>query len=159
MTGKTEVIGLSDLMTLFFIDLGCLYCKQMQRALNFFKNTLNWLKIDSVVEKLFDIQLTRMWKLLTWRWNTCHWDILYIVFSQLAVKGLSHVHFSVVLCCIGTQPAERMCQTSALILWPLHVQIVLSIIIHIYKDRRYAMVQSHRILSLLSRYDKCAVLT
>jgi hypothetical protein len=40
LTGKTEVIGLSDLMTLF-IDLGCLYCKQTQRAFNDFKNTLN----------------------------------------------------------------------------------------------------------------------
>jgi hypothetical protein len=40
MTGNTEAIGLSDLMTLF-IDLGCLYCKQTQRAFNVFKNTLN----------------------------------------------------------------------------------------------------------------------
>jgi hypothetical protein len=31
LTRKTEVTGLSDLMTLF-IDLGCLYCKQTQRA-------------------------------------------------------------------------------------------------------------------------------
>jgi hypothetical protein len=54
LTGKTDVIGLSDLMTLF-IDLGCLYCKQMQRAFNVFKNTLNWLKIDSVDLKLFKI--------------------------------------------------------------------------------------------------------
>jgi hypothetical protein len=38
LAGKTEVIGLSDLMTLF-IDLECLYCKQTQRA--FSKNTLN----------------------------------------------------------------------------------------------------------------------
>jgi hypothetical protein len=44
------VTGLSDLMPLF-IDLGCLYCKQTQRALNVFKNTLNWLKIDSVDQK------------------------------------------------------------------------------------------------------------
>jgi hypothetical protein len=34
-----------------FIDLGCLYCKQTQRAFNVFKNTLNWLKIDSVDQK------------------------------------------------------------------------------------------------------------
>jgi hypothetical protein len=40
LTWKTEVIGLSDLMTLFS-DLGCLYCTQMERALNIFKNTLN----------------------------------------------------------------------------------------------------------------------
>jgi hypothetical protein len=40
LTGKTEVIGLSDLKTLF-VDLGCLYCKQTQRAFNVFKNTLN----------------------------------------------------------------------------------------------------------------------
>jgi hypothetical protein len=36
LTGKTEVIGLSDLMTLF-INLGCLYCVQMQRAFIVFK--------------------------------------------------------------------------------------------------------------------------
>jgi hypothetical protein len=39
-TRRSEVTGLSDLMTLF-IDLGCLYCKQTQRAFNVFKNTLN----------------------------------------------------------------------------------------------------------------------
>jgi hypothetical protein len=33
LTGNTEGIGLSVLMTLF-IDLGCLYCKQAQRAFN-----------------------------------------------------------------------------------------------------------------------------
>jgi hypothetical protein len=37
---RSTVTGLSDLMTLF-IDLGCLYCKQTQRAFNVFKNTLN----------------------------------------------------------------------------------------------------------------------
>jgi hypothetical protein len=36
LTGKTEVIGLSNLMSLF-IDLGCLYCKQKQRAFNVLK--------------------------------------------------------------------------------------------------------------------------
>jgi hypothetical protein len=40
LTGKTEVIGLSDRITLF-IDLVRLYCKQTQRAFNVFKNTLN----------------------------------------------------------------------------------------------------------------------
>jgi hypothetical protein len=59
LTGKTEVIRLSDLMALF-IDLGCLYCKQAQRAFNVFKNTLNWLEIDSVDQMLFKIQLTRV---------------------------------------------------------------------------------------------------
>jgi hypothetical protein len=54
LTGKIEVIGLPDLMTLF-IDLGCLYCKQTQRAFNVFKNTLKRLKIDSVDQKLFRI--------------------------------------------------------------------------------------------------------
>jgi hypothetical protein len=48
---RSTVTGLSDLMTLF-IDLGCLYCKQTQRAFNVFKNTQNWLKIDSVDWKL-----------------------------------------------------------------------------------------------------------
>jgi hypothetical protein len=37
---RSKVTGLSDLMT-SFIDLGCLYCKQTQRAFNVFKNTLN----------------------------------------------------------------------------------------------------------------------
>jgi hypothetical protein len=49
LTGKAEVIGLSDLMTLF-IDPGCLYCKQTQRAFNVFKSTLNWLKIVSEIK-------------------------------------------------------------------------------------------------------------
>jgi hypothetical protein len=40
LTGKIEVIVLSDLMTLF-IDLRCLYCQQTQRAFNVFKDTLN----------------------------------------------------------------------------------------------------------------------
>jgi hypothetical protein len=73
LTWNTEVIGLSDLMTLF-TDLVCLYCKQTQRAFNVFKNTLNWLKIDSVDQKLFNIQLTRVWELLTRRWNAWHWE-------------------------------------------------------------------------------------
>jgi hypothetical protein len=47
---RSKVTGLSDQMTLFF-DLGCLYCKQTQRAFNVFPNTLNWLKIDSVDQK------------------------------------------------------------------------------------------------------------
>jgi hypothetical protein len=37
---RSKVTGLSDLMTLF-IDLGCLYCKQTERAFNVFTNTLN----------------------------------------------------------------------------------------------------------------------
>jgi hypothetical protein len=72
-------------MTLF-IELGCLYCKQTQRAFNNFKNTLNWLKIDSVHQKF--------------NWLECgnlsqdagtpgtEW---VIGFSQLAVKGLKSV--------------------------------------------------------------------
>jgi hypothetical protein len=40
LTGQTEVIGLSDSMTLF-INLGCLFCKQTQKAFTVFKNTLN----------------------------------------------------------------------------------------------------------------------
>jgi hypothetical protein len=47
---SSKVTGLSDLMTLF-IDLRCLYCKHTQRASNVFKNTLNWLKIDSIDQK------------------------------------------------------------------------------------------------------------
>jgi hypothetical protein len=57
-----------------FIDLGCLYCKQTQRAFNVFKNTINWLKIDSIDQELFKIQLTREWELLIRRWNAWHWE-------------------------------------------------------------------------------------
>jgi hypothetical protein len=72
-------------MTLF-IDLGWLYCKQTQRAFNVFKNTLNWLKIDSVDQKL--------------NWLECGnfsqdagtpGTERVIAFSQLAVKGLRYV--------------------------------------------------------------------
>jgi hypothetical protein len=67
-----------------FIDLGYLYCKQMQRAFNVFKNTLNWLKIDSVNQKF--------------NWLECGnfsqdagmpGTERVIAFSQLAVKGLN----------------------------------------------------------------------
>jgi hypothetical protein len=66
-----------------FIDLGCLYCKQTQRAFNVFKNTLSWLKIDSVDQKF--------------NWLECgnfsqdagtSGTERVIAFSQLAVKGL-----------------------------------------------------------------------
>jgi hypothetical protein len=78
----SKVSGLSDQMTLF-IDLGCLYCKRTQRAFNAFKNTLNWLKIDSVDQKF--------------NWLECGnfsqdagmpGTERVIAFSQLAVKGL-----------------------------------------------------------------------
>jgi hypothetical protein len=90
LTGKTEVIDLSDLMT-FLIDLWCLDCKQTQRAFNVFKNTLNWLKIDSVDQKLFKIQLTRVWELLTRRWNAWHWERHYVFTAggeRVKVNGL-----------------------------------------------------------------------
>jgi hypothetical protein len=79
---RSKVTNLSDLMTLF-IDLGCLYCKQTQRAFNVFTNTLNWLKIDSVDQKF--------------NWLECGnfsqdagtpGTERVIAFSQLAVKGL-----------------------------------------------------------------------
>jgi hypothetical protein len=81
---RTKVTGLSDLMTLS-VDLGCLYCKQTQRAFNIFKNTLNWLKIVSVDQKF--------------NWLECgnfsqdagtHGTERVIAFSQLAVKGLKN---------------------------------------------------------------------
>jgi hypothetical protein len=79
---RSKVTGLSDLMTLF-IDLRCLYCKRTQRAFNVFRNTLNWLKIDSVDQKF--------------SWLECGnfsqdagmpGTERVIAFSQLAVKGL-----------------------------------------------------------------------
>jgi hypothetical protein len=60
-------------MALFMV-LGCSYCKQTQRAFTVFKNTLNWLKIDSVDQQLFKSQLTIVWELLTRRWNAWHWE-------------------------------------------------------------------------------------
>jgi hypothetical protein len=78
----SKVTGLFDLMTLS-IDLGCLYCKQTQRTFNVFKNTLYWLKIDSVDQKF--------------NWLECgnfsqdagmSGTGRVIAFSQLAVKGL-----------------------------------------------------------------------
>jgi hypothetical protein len=80
---RSKVTGLSDLMTLF-IDIGCLYCKQTQRAFNVFKNMLNWLKIDSIDQKF--------------NWLECGnfsqdtgtpGTERVIAFSQLAVKGLT----------------------------------------------------------------------
>jgi hypothetical protein len=69
-TRRSKVTGLSDLMTLF-IDLGCLYCKQSQRAFNVKK------KPAKLIENWFSrskVQLTRVWKLLTRRWNAWHWE-------------------------------------------------------------------------------------
>jgi hypothetical protein len=79
---------LSDLMTLF-IDLECLYCKQTQRA--FSKNTLNWLKIDSADQKLFKIQLTRVWELVTKHWNAWHWE-RHCVFTAGGERVRMHQH-------------------------------------------------------------------
>jgi hypothetical protein len=82
---RSKVTGLFDLMTLC-IDLGYLYCKQTQRAFNVFKNTLNWLKIDSVDQKF--------------NWLECgnfsqdsgmSGTEGVIAFSQLAVKGLKWI--------------------------------------------------------------------
>jgi hypothetical protein len=105
LTGKTEVIGLSDLMTLF-IDLGCLCCKQTQRALNVFKNTLNWLKIDSVDQSHSNFN-----------WLECGIFSQGVVtpgterdiaFSQLAVKGLKKDQQSrVLLSCLSCMPRSH----------------------------------------------------
>jgi hypothetical protein len=82
---RSRVTGLSDLMTLF-IDLACLYCQQTQRAFNVFKNTLNWLKIDSVDQKFNWLE-----------WGNFSADAgtpgteRVIAFSQLAVKGVMSV--------------------------------------------------------------------
>jgi hypothetical protein len=102
---RNKVTGLSDLMTLF-IDLGCLYCKQMQRAFNVFKNTLNWLIIDSVDQKF--------------NWLECgnfSQDAVtpgterVIACSQLAVKGLIPEHLklcTLVLHCVYVSLNESM---------------------------------------------------
>jgi hypothetical protein len=79
---RSKVTGLSDLMTLF-IDLGCLYCKQTQRAFNVFKNTLNWLKIDSVDQKFNSLECGNFSQD-----SGMPGTERVIAFSQLAVKGL-----------------------------------------------------------------------
>jgi hypothetical protein len=81
---RSKVTGLSDLMTLF-IDLACLYCKQTQRAFNVFKNTLNWLKIDSVDQKFYWLECGNF----SQDAGTSGTERV-IAFSQLAVKGLNH---------------------------------------------------------------------
>jgi hypothetical protein len=80
---RSKVTGLSDLMTLF-VDLWCLYCKQMQRAFNVFKNTVNWLKIDSVDRKFNWLECGNF----SQDAGTLGTERV-IAFSQLAVKGLS----------------------------------------------------------------------
>jgi hypothetical protein len=75
------VTGFSDLMTLF-IDLGCLYFKQTQRAFNVFKKHI----------KLIENRFSRLKVLLT-RVGTSHktgtpGTERLIAFSQLAVKGI-----------------------------------------------------------------------
>jgi hypothetical protein len=68
----SKVTGLSDLMILF-IDLGFLYCKQTQRAFNVLKNTLNWLKIDSVDHKFNWLECGNFSHLVN-AWNAWHWE-------------------------------------------------------------------------------------
>jgi hypothetical protein len=80
---RSKVTDLSDLMTLF-INLGCLYCKQTQSAFNVFKNTLNWLKFDLVAQKFHWLECGNFSKDA----GTPGTERV-IVFSQLAVKGLT----------------------------------------------------------------------
>jgi hypothetical protein len=88
---RSTVIGLSDLMTLF-IDLGCLYCKQTQRAFNVFRNTLNWLKNWKSINRL-KVLLTRVWELLTRLWNAWHWET-HCVFTAGGERVKTLVQFS-----------------------------------------------------------------
>jgi hypothetical protein len=81
------VTGLSDLMTLF-IDLGCLYCKQTQRAFSVLKNTLHCLKIDSVDQKFKRLECGNF----SQDAGTPGTERV-IAFSQLAVKGLKIIIF------------------------------------------------------------------
>jgi hypothetical protein len=71
--------------------------------INVFKNTLNWLKIDSVDQKLFKIQLTRVWELLTKRWNTWHWE-RHSVFTA----GDERVNDAVNLCANDENPIHNV---------------------------------------------------
>jgi hypothetical protein len=101
---RSKVTGLSDLLTLF-IDLGCLYCNQTQRAFNVFKNKLNWLKIDSVDQKF--------------NWLECGnfsqdagtpGTETVIAFSHLAVKGLKWCNFLI-------QYDHCFCHVSVILKW------------------------------------------
>jgi hypothetical protein len=85
---RSKVTSLSDLMTLF-INLGCLYCKQTQRAFNVFKNTLNWMKIDSVDQKSNGLECGNFSQDAGMPGTE-----RVIAFSQLAVKGLSKIKIS-----------------------------------------------------------------
>jgi hypothetical protein len=78
---RGKATNLSDLMTLF-IDLGCLYCKQTQRAFKVFKNTLNSLKIDSADKKLNWLECGNF----SQDAGTSGIERV-IAFSQMAVKG------------------------------------------------------------------------
>jgi hypothetical protein len=70
-----------------FFDLGCLYCKQTQRAFIVLKNTQNWLNIYSVDQRLFKIQLTRVWNFS--QGDGTPGTERDIAFSKLAVKVLN----------------------------------------------------------------------
>jgi hypothetical protein len=80
-------------MTLF-IDLGCLYCKQTQRAFNVFKNTLNRLKIDSVDQKFNRLECGNF----SQDPGTPAGSERFIAFSQLAVEGLANKHDGYLVC-------------------------------------------------------------
>jgi hypothetical protein len=71
LTEKTEVIGLSDLLTLF-INLGCLYCKQTHRAFNVFKKHTKLIENRFSRSKVIQNSIDQSVELLTRRWNAWH---------------------------------------------------------------------------------------
>jgi hypothetical protein len=75
------MIGLSDLMTLFYLP-GVFMLQTDAKSIHCFQKKKR-LKIGSVDQKLFKFQLTRVWELLTMPGTERD-----IAFSQLAVKGL-----------------------------------------------------------------------
>jgi hypothetical protein len=79
---RSKVTGLHDLMTLF-IDLGCSYCKQMQRAFNVLK------KHAKLIENRFSrskVQLTRVWV----RWCEARALLFVSLFHTLTFARINH---------------------------------------------------------------------
>jgi hypothetical protein len=70
---RSKVTGLSDLMTLYWPRVFILQTKSIQCFEKHAKRIENWFNRSKV-------QLTRVWELLTRRWNAWHWES-YCVFT------------------------------------------------------------------------------
>jgi hypothetical protein len=97
-----------------------IFCKQMQRAFNVFKNTLKWLKIDSVDQKFNWLE-----------WGNFSQDAgmpgteRVIAFSQLAVKGL-------ISSTLLSEQLNKYCWTTN---WSHNVQVLWLIVLYLCPGR------------------------